>query len=306
MSLKIVKKGKSSVSKREPSSRLAKPKSVQELVKSINRFTGQSLPNSRDNLRGRSLSQSLQVTFLLDTTGSMYPYFKRAKESIARIIKEVAEKHRSLEFSYVAYKNHGDEERFFDGQHPFFATPFTNRPKVIKEEMEKVRNGGGGDGLTALEDVFHYLNTQIRWSHQTIKVVVLVGDMPPHGVLDSVSRCPHEYDYKEEVEELIKKGIKVYSVFCYEEDYLSSRKQKVRGFFKWVAKESGGRYLELADIDDLIDLLVGICMKETGHLDEFITDLRSRGCLKPGSRKERAFLALTDGREKQVRGILTK
>lgn len=234
----------------------------------------------------------LQIAFLFDTTGSMYPFFKQGKKGIAEISRKVSEKHPHTQFSYVAYKNHGDEEKFFDGTHAFFATPFTNNPREIEIAMEKIRNGGGGDGLTALECVLHFLTHQASWDLSATKAVVLIGDMPPHGVLDKIGDCPHEVDYRAEVASLKSKGIKIYSVFCCEEEDLhSSRKKRVKEFFKWIAKETDGKYLELAEINELVDLMTGICMKETGHLEEFIQELKIRRPQLPQS-TARALLAL--------------
>lgn len=237
-------------------------------------------------------NELLQVAFLFDTTGSMYPFFVQGKKCIAEISRKVSEKHPNTQFSYVAYKNHGDEEKFFDGIHAFSATPFTDNPREIEMAMEKIRNGGGGDGLTALECVLYFLTHQATWDFSATKAIVLIGDMPPHGVLDKISDCPREIDYRAEVASLKNKGIKIYSVFCCEEDELRlARKQTVGQFFQWIAQETDGKYLELAEINELVDLMTGICMKETGHLEEFIKELQTKRPQLPQT-TVRALLAL--------------
>ncbi|MEW6407686.1 MAG: vWA domain-containing protein [Patescibacteria group bacterium] len=275
-----------------------RPESKEALLAKIESLVGIQKPGQNFSSPAATKSSNLlQITFLFDTTGSMYHYFERGKKSIAKIVRKVAEKHSNAKFCYVAYKNHGDED-YFGGTNPFFATSFSSLPAQLESELQKVKNGGGGDGLTALECVFHYLNTRTSWLPTAAKTVVLIGDMPPHGVLDSISCCPRENNYKAEVEEFKRKGIKVYSVFCFEEGELGSRrKQKVQEFFKWIAKETGGRYLELSEIDEVVDLLTAICMKETGNLESFIAELRSIGRLRPGSNKEKTLLALGDGRK---------
>ncbi len=276
------------------------PESKEALLAKIKSLVGVQKPDQNFVYSAATRSSNLlQIAFLFDTTGSMYHYFERGKKSIAKIVRKVAEKHSMVKFCYVAYKNHGDED-YFDGRNPFLATSFSGLPAQLESELQRVENGGGGDGLTALECVFHYLNIRASWSPTAIKAIILIGDMPPHGVLDSISYCPKENDYRAEVKEFKRKGIKVYSVFCFEEGELGSRrKQKVQEFFKWIAKETGGQYLELSEIDEVVDLLTAICMKETGNsnLEGFIAELRSMGQLKPGSNKERTLLALGDGRK---------
>ena len=64
-------------------------------------------------------------------------------------------------------------------------------------------------------------------------------------------------------------------------------------FFKEISQTTSGCYLELVDIQDLIDLLVGICMKEADHLDDFILDLKNRKQLTVS--KEKLILRLKGG-----------
>lgn len=270
---------------------IKKPESAAALLANIQKFTGGQSSLVKKENRQTSFGKKLQVVFLFDTTGSMYPYYDLGRKQIGQIVLKVVEKHRQVKFCYLAYKNHGDETEFFDGENPFFASSFTSDPEQIKLELEKVRNGGGGDGLTALECVFHHLNTKTEWLASATKIVVLIGDMPPHGVIDQIGKCPKEHNYQDEIAKMKAKGIKVYSVFCFEENSLiSSRIQQVKNFFKDTASKTDGRYLELAEIEEIVDLLTGICMKETGHLNEFIKDLEKLQQLSDG--KKRLLLAL--------------
>lgn len=231
-----------------------------------------------------SAETGLNAFFAFDTTGSMYPFFDRVKNSISRIVNEVGVKSKRTKFGLVAYKNHGDA-RFFKGDQEFLATDLTDNVAFLKEAMDMVEEGGGGDGLTCLEDVFRHLNQEVKWDGQAIKILVLIGDMPPHGVLDSKSKCPFGYDWEAELQELKRKGVAVYSVFCREEDVFSNRSKKVQKFFEDVAATTNGKFLKLEEIDDVVDLLTGICLKQTGQLDDFIHALRTKNLLTESKRK---------------------
>jgi len=246
---------------------------------------------------GINSSGDLQVVFAFDTTCSMFPYFKAGKDAIRNIAAELKVKRPSAEFCYIAYKNHGDEQ-YFGTSYPFFATEFTSNADSLIQSLDRIDNSGGGDdGLTAIEDVLHYLSSEVNWRPRATKVLVLIGDMPPHGVVDAVSQCPHEYDYREEAERLNRKGVKIYSVHCFDErDLAGQRLQKIQGFFKQIAEDNGGKYLTMEDINEVSQLLIGICMKEIGHLSEFIRDLKSSGQLTPGTeRKLRLLEGKRDG-----------
>ena len=239
-------------------------------------------------------SSKLQVAFAFDTTGSMFQYFEKCKKAIHRIAQDVKENSNAeTEFCIASYKNHGDEETYFDGIHPFSATQFTADIESLQRSLNKVENGGGGDdGLSALEDVLHHLTKEAPWDSNAHKVLVIIGDMPPHGVIDSISRCKYEYDYRAETEVLKAKGVKIYAVFCYEEyAMISDRLCKVKDFYSWIAKKTDGKYLELADIDEIATLLAAICVVENkGSMQDFRKTLSSRGLLTPSVDKKLKML----------------
>ncbi|MBI2551831.1 VWA domain-containing protein [Candidatus Uhrbacteria bacterium] len=242
----------------------------------------------RQAVPSRISSGDLEVVFFCDTTGSMYPYFARVRDSIVAIAKRIAQEQVRAQFAVYAYKNHGDEAQHFHGVYPFLHQPLTADPEMIRKTLAEVRPGGGGDGLCAVEDAFHHLNAQARSvvGGKAKRVGVVVGDMPPHGVLDRVSGCPHEYDYRAEVADLAKKGFAFYSVFCSQEsERTSPRKQKIQDYYQWLAREHGGKYLELAELDALVDVLLGICMKETGRLDSFIAQVGKQMALPATTRR---------------------
>lgn len=262
-------------------------------LEELNSPAKQSLPLPASATKS---SGDLQVVFAFDTTGSMSQYFEAGKSAIKRIVTEVRAKRPTAEFCYIAYKNHGDEH-CFDGRHPFFSTEFSSNADSLIQSLERIDNSGGGDGLTGIEDVLHFLACDVGWRLKATKVLVLIGDMPPHGVVDAISHCPHEYDYRDETEKLKIKGVKIYSVHCFDErDLNTPRLQKITEFFRQIAEGNAGKYLTMQDINEVALLLIGICMKETGHLSEFIRDLKSKGLLRQGTeRKLRLLEGKRDG-----------
>ena len=224
-----------------------------------------------------SSSAVLEIAFIFDTTGSMYDVFATAQQAISRISDEISGGGRKVKMSFIAYKNHGDE-RCFDGKRPFVSSGWTTNPTEIRLAMSRVPNGGGGDGLTALEDVLHYLANE-QWDTDAKRAIVLIGDMPPHGVVDSVNRCPYRLNYRESVSTFKRENIAVYSVYCDTSGIFSmkkERKEKIVDFYRQIAEETGGRLLSLEDTATLVMILTAICKKETGQLDEYEKALASR------------------------------
>ena len=237
----------------------------------------------------------LYLALACDTTSSMFPWFKEAKQAIGRIASEVWQRQRGFRVAFVPYKNHGDES-CFDGHNAFASTGFTNELERIDQQLASVRRGGGGDdGLCALEDVFHFLNTDAEWPALCRKTLVVIGDMPPHGVCDAVGVCPNEYDYRAEVAKFKEKKIAAYTVYCHDEsDLTGARTKKTAKFYRWLAAETGGKCLTLGDVDELVQVLVGVCLKETGHLNDYVDKLRRQG--KMIGKTEKNLLLLGGGR----------
>lgn len=226
------------------------------------------------------VSTALEVVFFCDTTGSMFHFFDTAREGMERITDRLGQERVKIRCAVYAYKNHGDED-WFGGMHPFMCQSFTDNLARIKDALGRVEKGGGGDGLCAVEDAFHHLNREVSTAGSGAKrVAIAIGDMPPHGVVDGLGRCPHKYDYRAEVAELHRKGFAFYSVFCFGEGDIELRHTaKIQEYYRWLAGEHGGKYLELGEMDALVDVLVGICLKETGRLDSFIAELNQRATL---------------------------
>ncbi len=94
---------------------------------------------------------SLDVVFMIDTTGSMDPYIDEVKHNIIRIIENVLEYSPKIRIGCVAYKDHGDE-----GEDEFYLTkilPLTFDRKEIIGFMHSTglyigEGGGGPDGAS--------------------------------------------------------------------------------------------------------------------------------------------------------------
>lgn len=228
-----------------------------------------------------------QAVMMFDITGSMYKYFENVREKLSRIVTEVKKEVLGSEFAVFAYRNHGDD--FYD--EIFYTSQLTSTLDDILSRISTIKKGGGGpDGLTCMEDCLQEAN-RLSWNTGSPKALVVIGDMPPHGVTDSKSKCPMEIDYENEVKRLKEKGIKIYSVFC---QGIFDPDPKIKQFYRWIADFTGGKYLEISEIDILVDLLIGICMKETGRLQKYMTGLRQGNRLTGSTQK--ALRMLTDGR----------
>jgi hypothetical protein len=209
-----------------------------------------------------SIESALDVVFAIDTTGSMEPYINEVKDNILRILEDVFEFSQGVRMGVIAYKDHGDE-----GEDEFYLTKILPLTFDKKEVVEFLRSpdlhiGEGGDGAEAVECAL-YDAVNLNWSSSTTpKAIVLVGDKPAHGVIDSFRACTRMKDYRQEVATIKAKDIKIYPILC-------NKIHETESSFRWMASETGGTFIYLDEISSLSDLLIGICLKETGKLLEY-------------------------------------
>ncbi len=229
---------------------------------------------------------SLDVVFMIDTTGSMDPYIDEVKHNIIRIIENILEYSPKIRMGCVAYKDHGDE-----GEDEYYLTkilPLTFDRKEIIGFMQSagLYIGEGGGGPEAVECALREA-VAFTWDRMAPQAIILIGDKPPHGVMDGLKHCTKMRDYRKEVKALKTKGIKIYPILC-------NNISETEGNFRWMANETGGAFFYLKEISDLSDLLIGICLKETGKLPYFERKLLENGDKVPLSKKL-LFLQLNAG-----------
>jgi Mg-chelatase subunit ChlD len=121
---------------------------------------------------------TLEMVFVLDTTGSMGGLLEGAKQRIWGIVNEVMQStaHPSVRVGLVAYRDRGDV-------YVTKVLPLTTDLDQVYSTLMGYRAEGGGD---TPENVRHALADGVRnagWSPRTqgiAQIIFLVGDAPPH------------------------------------------------------------------------------------------------------------------------------
>ena len=143
----------------------------------------------------------LDVVFLLDATGSMSDEIAQLQDNILSISQQIDDMGDvDVRYGLVHYRDREDEyiSRVFD---------FTPDVKAFQSELNKVRADGGGDTPESLNAGLHDALQTVEWrGDDTIKLVFLVADAPPH--LDYFD----DYDYADEMLYAGEHGIKVHPI----------------------------------------------------------------------------------------------
>jgi hypothetical protein len=159
-----------------------------------------ALPGS---LRSQQEPQTtLDLLFLLDSTGSMGGEIRRIQHTISDIAYQITTLpgQPRLRFGLVTYRDRGDS----------YVTRkygFTENLGEFSGFLNSISAGGGGDYPESLNEGLHVAVNNMNWnSGEALRLTFLVADAPPH--LD----YPNDYKYTNELVDAVRQGIKIYTI----------------------------------------------------------------------------------------------
>ena len=236
-------------------------KNKQSLVKSGKDDWLNSLREASSNFINKSNNKFtgiMDIIFAFDTTGSMYFYLEQVQTELTEIILEINGTIPNSLLGIIAYGDYCDKDSTYITK----VLNLSNDVNKIKSFVKQIEKTGGGDEPEALEVALYNSATMMQWRTISKKAMVIVGDAPPHGVIDKLI----QYNYQTETQKLKNLGVKIYAVQC-------GKDKTTEQTFRWIAKITDGIYLNLNNIKDLKEALIGSIMKEAGaeKLDNYIT-----------------------------------
>jgi hypothetical protein len=145
-------------------------------------------------------ARTIDVAFILDTTGSMSEEIASVKATIAKVATGLGQGQVSVRIGLVEYKDRGDA--FVTRVHPF-ATDVKN----FAQSVADLSAGGGGDTPESVNEGIHVALTRLDWQDRSVgRFAFLVGDAPPH--LDYAQ----DYDYAADMKTASHRGIQVFTI----------------------------------------------------------------------------------------------
>ena len=201
-------------------------------------------------------SKSIEVCFVLDTTGSMGGLIDGAKKKIWTIANSIvaADPKAKVKFALVPYRDRGDQyiTKVFD---------LTDDLDAVFANLQSFTADGGGDGPESVNQAIDDATNKVSWSadEKAVKFLFLVGDAPPHmDYADDVK-------YPKSCEAAVKKGIMINTVQCGTQSDTKDVWQEIarRGEGSYVALEQSGG---MVVIDTPMDKEIAELSKEIGAL----------------------------------------
>ena len=203
-------------------------------------------------------STKLDVAFVVDTTGSMKDDIKAVKDSLFDIVGHITTRTEGLaiRFGIVSYRDHPPQDRTYVTR----VFDFTQKIKQVHKQIANLKPSEGGDTPEAVADGLYDARTKLSWEYDAYKVLLLVGDAPPHGRLyNSIGDdyfpdgCPKGHDPVKEVQQLRTDfGSTVFIFVC------GCNPLVEESFRKIASSVEGGRYYSLLEAHELPEAILQI------------------------------------------------
>ncbi len=167
-----------------------------------------------------------QVSFILDTTGSMGDEITYLQKDFSAIAEEVAAE--GVTFSVNFYKDEGDE-------YVTRCNPFTDDVKEIQRALNKEYADGGGDTPEAVAEILAEVLSSGEWQDDANKIAFLIFDAPPHDGSTEAEMI------EAAVRQAAEQGIRVVPVVA------SNAERETELFGRALAIMTGANYVFLTD-----------------------------------------------------------
>jgi Mg-chelatase subunit ChlD len=127
--------------------------------------------------RAADVTPNIEVSFVLDTTGSMGQLIGGAKQKIWTIARQVVAGRPTpaIKLGLIGFRDRGDQyvTKVFD---------LSDDLDAVYGHLMELQVGGGGDTPESVNQALNEAVTKVSWSKNpnTLKLIFLVGDAPPH------------------------------------------------------------------------------------------------------------------------------
>jgi len=181
-------------------------------------------PETNEPTQGKTL----EMVFVLDTTGSMGGLLDGAKQKIWSIVNEVMQKQSKpdVRVGFVAYRDRNDE-------YVTQIVPISSDLDAVYSKLMDLEAGGGGDTPESVRKALADGVEKAGWSKSgAAKIIFLVGDAPPQNYSG-------EPDVLATTMAAVRRNIVVNTIQCGDD-------HETRSIWQQVAKAGQGKYFAIA------------------------------------------------------------
>lgn len=199
--------------------------------------------------------QPIDLAIVIDCTRSMANTLAQAQAGVNDVMLFAGAMAPGTRVGIVGYRDRGEDwtTRAWD---------FTTQRTEAQRNLWSLRADGGGDEPEMVYEALKLALKQLSWrSGDVQRVLVLVGDAPPH------------VGFRQKSADLVQQG-KARGITTYVLSARPSHKTEEVPHFPEIARAGGGRVIRLSERHDLAAELAGIAMADTWH--DHIVDVFER------------------------------
>lgn len=200
------------------------------------------------------MTNSIDLAFSYDTTGSMASCIGQVRRHIQDTSSFLMKEIPNIRIGLIA---HGD---YCDGKNTINILDFTSDLKKICDFVKNVPDTHGGD----LDECYELSLNKARslsWTSDNNKAFVLIGDCCPHPVGYVYDRKTNVLDWRNELDLLLKSGVKVYPV-------QALGRRGSNKFYDEIAEKSKINKLQLNQFETINSLILSVAFDRVGRLPE--------------------------------------
>lgn len=211
----------------------------------------------------KKASETIDVVFSFDTTGSMYPCLTQVRREVAKTVKMLFKAIPNIRIGIIS---HGD---YCDGDDVITMLDLTSDEEAICDFIKTAPSTNGGDSDECYEFVLNRART-LSWTSGKNKALVMIGDANPHMVGYRHGSIKNDLDWKNELGLLLEAGVSFIPMQAL------GRRDSNR-FYEGMAEIAGSPKLELDQFSDVTDIIKAICFDRAERLSDFEQILEKRG-----------------------------
>lgn len=197
------------------------------------------------------------LALVVDTTGSMGSFINQVKKDIVALLTTLSKRSDvDIKVGLVQYLDHPPEDSTLTINHPFGSI------SELQNAVKNINLGSGGDEAEAVLDGIDEA-VALKWRKHSRRIIVLVGDSPPHGFNISGDHwpkgCPCGKTLASVANNLEEKSISVYSICCSSADLSTS--------FGKLSTLTGGEYFQANDAKKSVGRIEEILQAEFSNIE---------------------------------------
>lgn len=213
---------------------------------------------------------AIDLVFCIDTTGSMRDDIDEVKEQARMIIDTLAAQTSDFRIGVIGFKDIGSDPE----DDPVFSDfPFTNNVETIINNIYALNADGGGDDPEAVYEALLRAMDNVTlgpWRNGVGKIIILMGDAPPHEKGEVSQDGTHTYQYTVSDVATVAQNLDPVHIFPV---LTGGASDEARESFKQIATLTGGQVFEAEEASKVPEVISSVISTAVAEVSRVFPDI---------------------------------